>query len=132
MLSNLTVTKQPREPLSPRAKYPRSRPGHESLYLASLLTLLSASWTERSTLDLLARSCRTRLRWCALKLERQLGTIERGKRADFLLVDGDPTRDIGALRRLRLVMKEGSVVVPETIYTSLQVKPFIEGARILR
>jgi imidazolonepropionase-like amidohydrolase len=67
-----------------------------------------------------------------LKLEQQLGTIERGKRADLLLVDGDPTRDIGALRRLRLVMKEGSVVVPETIYAGLQVKPFIEGARIPR
>lgn len=65
-----------------------------------------------------------------LKIEQELGTIERGKRADLLLVDGDPTRDIGALRRVRLVMKEGSVVVPEMIYTGLQVKPFIDGVRI--
>lgn len=67
-----------------------------------------------------------------LHLDPQLGTIERGKRADLLLVDGDPTLDIGALRRVRLVMKDGAVVVPEAIYTGLQVKPFIEGARVPR
>lgn len=65
-----------------------------------------------------------------LQLDRQLGTIERGKRADLLLVDGDPTQDIGALRRVRLVMKEGAVVVPETIYAGLGVKPFVAGASV--
>lgn len=67
-----------------------------------------------------------------LRLDQQLGTIERGKRADLLLIDGDPTRDISALRRVRLVMKDGAVVVPETIYAGLQVKPFIDGARVPR
>lgn len=67
-----------------------------------------------------------------LHLSQQLGTIERGKRADLLLVDGDPTRDIGALRRVRLVMKGGAVVVPEAIYAGLQIKPFIDGARVPR
>lgn len=65
-----------------------------------------------------------------LHLDQQLGTIERGKRADLLVVDGDPTRDVGALRRVRLVMKEGAVVVPEAIYAGLRIKPFIEGAHV--
>jgi len=65
-----------------------------------------------------------------LHMDQQFGTIERGKRADLLVVDGDPTRNIGALRRVRLVMKGGAVVVPEQIYTSLGIKPFIAGARV--
>lgn len=65
-----------------------------------------------------------------LRLDQQLGTIERGKRADLLLVDGDPTRDISALRRVRLVMKDGAAAVPATIYAGLRIKPFIEGAAI--
>ena len=43
----------------------------------------------------------------ALHRESELGTLERGKRADLILVAGDPLRDLGALRRLRWVMQEG-------------------------
>jgi imidazolonepropionase-like amidohydrolase len=35
------------------------------------------------------------------------GTIEKGRSADLLVVDGDPTRDVVALRRLRWVMRAG-------------------------
>lgn len=54
----------------------------------------------------------------------QLGTIERGKLADFLLVDGDPTQDIGALRKNRMTMKDGVAYFPAQIYEHLSVKPF--------
>jgi imidazolonepropionase-like amidohydrolase len=36
-----------------------------------------------------------------------LGTITRGARADILVVRGDPTRSLGALRRPTLVMVAG-------------------------
>jgi hypothetical protein len=39
-------------------------------------------------------------------------------------------QDIGALRRVRLVMKEGAVLVPEAIYAALQIEPFVAGARV--
>lgn len=39
-----------------------------------------------------------------------LGSIEPGKLADLILVEGDPTRDISALRSIRMVVKGGEVV----------------------
>jgi len=42
--------------------------------------------------------------------EKNFGTVASGKYADFLVVDGDPLRDIGVLRdkaRIKMVMKGG-------------------------
>ena len=38
-----------------------------------------------------------------------LGSVQQGKFADLVGVDGDPTKDIGALRRVKFVMKGGRV-----------------------
>ena len=45
-----------------------------------------------------------------LGIAERAGTIEVGKDADLVLVDGDPLRDIGATERIRLVIKRGIVV----------------------
>jgi imidazolonepropionase-like amidohydrolase len=39
--------------------------------------------------------------------DREIGTIEAGKRADLVVVRGDPSRDITALRGVTLVFKRG-------------------------
>jgi imidazolonepropionase-like amidohydrolase len=44
-----------------------------------------------------------------LRMERQIGTIEPGKFADVVAVEGNPLEDIGALRRTVFVMKAGQV-----------------------
>jgi len=45
-----------------------------------------------------------------LRLEHEIGTVAPGKIADLLLVDGDPGTEIGALRRVRLVVRAGRPV----------------------
>jgi imidazolonepropionase-like amidohydrolase len=48
-----------------------------------------------------------------LRLEDKLGTLEPGKLADFVVLDGDPLADTAALRQVRMVVKEGEVVYRE-------------------
>jgi len=42
--------------------------------------------------------------------EDRVGTIEAGKYADFVAMDGDPLQDLGELQRVTFVMKSGAVV----------------------
>jgi imidazolonepropionase-like amidohydrolase len=42
--------------------------------------------------------------------EQNLGTLEVGKIADVLVVNGDPLQDLAALQKIRLVIHSGIVV----------------------
>ena len=44
-----------------------------------------------------------------LRMENQIGQVKPGLFADLIAVDGDPTKDIASLRRVKFVMKNGTV-----------------------
>jgi imidazolonepropionase-like amidohydrolase len=46
----------------------------------------------------------------ALNLHDRLGTIERGKIADVVLVRGNPVEDIETLSSVEIVIREGRIV----------------------
>jgi imidazolonepropionase-like amidohydrolase len=70
--------------------------------------------------------------WNGAKFTRtldRLGSIAPGKMADLILVDGDPTEDISAIRRINFVMKDGSVYYPSEIYEGVGIQPFVDPVR---
>ena len=58
------------------------------------------------------------------------GSIESGKVADLLLVDGDPSVAITDLRRASLVIQGGVAYTPAALYEAIGFKPFVAGAAI--
>ena len=46
----------------------------------------------------------------ALKMDTQVGRVAQGLFADLIAVDGDPTKDISTLHKVKFVMKGGTVV----------------------
>ncbi len=56
-------------------------------------------------------------------LADQVGSLEPGKAADMILVDGDPTKNISDIRKVDVVVKDGMVMDPATLYRTLGVAP---------
>jgi imidazolonepropionase-like amidohydrolase len=55
----------------------------------------------------------------AMKLDRDSGTIEAGKRADLILVDGDPLTNISDLRKVSQVVANGRLYDAATLRRSV-------------
>jgi len=56
----------------------------------------------------------------ALGVEDQLGSVEVSKRADLVVVRGNPLEDIKAARDIRMVLKDGVAYDPETLLRSAE------------
>ena len=62
--------------------------------------------------------------------DQSLGSIEKGKLADFFLIPGDPTKELKAIKRIRMVLKDGVVYFPSEVYPYFGIKPFAEAPKV--
>ena len=53
-----------------------------------------------------------------------IGSIEKGKRANMILIDGDPTKDISDIRKVASVIKDGKIYNLSEILKSISIKNY--------
>ena len=80
--------------------------------------------------DILARATLEMARY--LGQDQRLGSIEKGKLADFFLVPGDPMKDLKAIKRISMVVKDGIVYFPSEIYPKFGIAPFVNAPSVTR
>ena len=95
---------------------------HRELELFGKLGMSPAQALRRGTWDM-ARY---------LGQDQLVGSIERGKLADFFLIPGDPTADLREIKKIAMVVKDGTVYFPDEIYPRLGIKPFAFVPRLTR
>jgi imidazolonepropionase-like amidohydrolase len=59
----------------------------------------------------------------AMGMEKESGTIEVGKRADVILVDGNPLQNISDIRKVSAVFAAGKMYQPAALWSSVGFKP---------
>jgi imidazolonepropionase-like amidohydrolase len=65
-------------------------------------------WAGFSPMDALQMATTESAR--ALRLDAEIGTVEAGKRADLILLAGDPLQDIRTLRKPEMVFRDGRLM----------------------
>jgi imidazolonepropionase-like amidohydrolase len=58
------------------------------------------------------------------------GAITPGRRADLILVDGDPTKNISDIRKVALVIKGDVAYYPSEVHEALGIKPFTAPLKV--
>ena len=61
----------------------------------------------------------------------RMGSIEKGKLADFFLVPGDPTKDLKAIKTIAMVVKDGTFYYPSEVYPKFGIKPFAGAPKVV-
>jgi imidazolonepropionase-like amidohydrolase len=59
----------------------------------------------------------------AMGMEKDAGTIEAGKRADVIVVDGNPLENISDIRKVSTVFAGGRMYQPAPLWTAVEFKP---------
>jgi imidazolonepropionase-like amidohydrolase len=62
--------------------------------------------------------------------DQRMGSIEKGKLADFFLIPGDPTKDLKAIKTIRMVVKDGAFYYPTEIYPKFGIEPFVSAPHV--
>ena len=66
------------------------------------------------------------------RTSHERGSIAPGKLADLVLVDGDPTTNIGDIRKVAAVITRGYLVYPHEIDKELGIVPFVKDAPLMK
>lgn len=59
----------------------------------------------------------------AMKVDKELGTVEKGKRGDLILINGDPLQDIHNTRNVEYVITNGTMYHTAELWQSVGFKP---------
>ena len=94
---------------------------HRELELFGKLGMSPAQVLRRATYDMAEY----------LNQDQELGSIEKGKYADFFLVPGDPTANLKEIKRIQMVVSNGTVYFPSDIYPFFGIEPFADAPEIL-
>ncbi|MBS0505355.1 MAG: amidohydrolase family protein [Proteobacteria bacterium] len=62
--------------------------------------------------------------------DQSLGSIEKGKLADFFLVPGDPIKDLKAIKSIAMVVKDGTFYFPAEVYPEFGIEPFAAAPKV--
>ena len=62
--------------------------------------------------------------------DQLMGSIEKGKLADFFLVPGDPTKDLKAVKTISMVVKDGTFYYPSEVYPRFGITPFTTAPHV--
>jgi imidazolonepropionase-like amidohydrolase len=56
--------------------------------------------------------------------DQRMGSIEKGKLADFFLIPGDPIKNLKAIKTISMVVKDGTFYYPSEVYPKFGIQPF--------
>ncbi len=93
---------------------------HRELELFTQLGMSNAQVLARDTLEMAKY----------LGQDQSLGSIERGKYADFFLIPGDPVTNLKAIKSIAMVVKNGAVYFPSELYPQMGIKPFADAPKV--
>jgi imidazolonepropionase-like amidohydrolase len=62
--------------------------------------------------------------------EQRMGSIEKGKLADFFLIPGDPTKNLKAIKSISMVAKDGAFYYPSEVYPKFGIQPFAAAPQV--
>ena len=62
--------------------------------------------------------------------DQRLGSIEKGKLADFFLVPGNPTTELKAIKPISMVVKDGTFYYPSEVYPKFGIAPFTSAPMV--
>jgi hypothetical protein len=93
---------------------------HRELELYQLAGFTPAEILKRATFD----SARY------VSQEQRMGSIEKGKLADFFLIPGDPIKNLKAIKTIRMVVKDGAFYYPSEVYPNFGIQPFATPPKV--